>query len=90
MMRWVAVVGLVGASLVRQTLGALQCQLEAASLRRAHERTVLGRMYGRTTGPSDDSPCVESQWQCAKTDAPRCRSTQGGTRACGGCSERGE
>lgn len=51
-------VTMIGASLVRQTLGALQCQLEAGSLRRAHE--LQWRSWGWSTFAQDNKGCADA------------------------------
>ena len=50
-------VTMVGASLVRQALGAMQCQLEAAGLRRRHE--LQWRHWGWSTFASDNRGCTD-------------------------------
>ena len=48
-------VTMIGASLVRQTLGAVQCQLEAGNLRRKHE--LQWRQWGWSTYSEDSKGC---------------------------------
>ena len=49
-------VTMIGASLVRQSLGAMQCQLESASLRRSHE--LQWRHWGWSTFSQDNKGCA--------------------------------
>ena len=72
-------VAIVGASLVRQTIGAVQCQLEAAGLRRDHE--LQWRHWGWATFTQDNQGCDNVTSMEAATRVEKLRAS--------GCVPRG-